>query len=251
MEASRTEYCTVRDQRDQPELLCYSRAEHGLSNICLTDAADVWSTEHTEDTLNQFRQRFAVASTEDFIVKLRAACGRGQASVVAHGPSAVVRVRSGSGEQSVALCRLDGPRAAQELKEQLFSMAARLTRPDRKRSAHTLHHSPPCYGSPSASPVKGHRAPPAEFKPQQQQQNWTPSKAMKKRLPGASLINPGAKRSNVSRTNVPYHITKAPALVVHVLDISEGSCRRRASPLTKRMKRTKRMKTDPPDDVQT
>nr|XP_040051504.1 protein PAXX isoform X2 [Gasterosteus aculeatus aculeatus] len=237
MEASRTEYCTVRDQRDQPELLCYSRAEHGLSNICLTDAADVWSTEHTEDTLNQFRQRFAVASTEDFIVKLRAACGRGQASVVAHGPSAVVRVRSGSGEQSVALCRLDGPRAAQELKEQLFSMAARLTRPD--------------HGSPSASPVKGHRAPPAEFKPQQQQQNWTPSKAMKKRLPGASLINPGAKRSNVSRTNVPYHITKAPALVVHVLDISEGSCRRRASPLTKRMKRTKRMKTDPPDDVQT
>uniref|UniRef100_A0AAQ4Q3N1 PAXX non-homologous end joining factor n=1 Tax=Gasterosteus aculeatus aculeatus TaxID=481459 RepID=A0AAQ4Q3N1_GASAC len=180
MEASRTEYCTVRDQRDQPELLCYSRAEHGLSNICLTDAADVWSTEHTEDTLNQFRQRFAVASTEDFIVKLRAACGRGQASVVAHGPSAVVRVRSGSGEQSVALCRLDGPRAAQELKEQLFSMAARLTRPD--------------HGSPSASPVKGHRAPPAEFKPQQQQQNWTPSKAMKKRLPGASLINPGAKR---------------------------------------------------------
>lgn len=74
----------------------------------------------------------------------RAACGRGQASVVAHGPSAVVRVRSGSGEQSVALCRLDGPRAARELKEQLFSMAARLTRPDRKRSAHTLHHSPPC-----------------------------------------------------------------------------------------------------------
>ncbi|XP_077943574.1 protein PAXX isoform X5 [Gasterosteus aculeatus] len=195
----------------------------------------------TRRTRSTSLQRFAVASTEDFIVKLRAACGRGQASVVAHGPSAVVRVRSGSGEQSVALCRLDGPRAARELKEQLFSMAARLTRPD--------------HGSPSASPVKGHRAPPAEFKPQQQ--NWTPSKAMKKRLPGASLINPGAKRSNVSnvsnvsRTNVPYHITKAPALVVHVPDISEGSCRRRASPLPKRMKRTKRMKTDPPDDVQT
>ncbi|XP_077943576.1 protein PAXX isoform X7 [Gasterosteus aculeatus] len=132
----------------------------------------------TRRTRSTSLQRFAVASTEDFIVKLRAACGRGQASVVAHGPSAVVRVRSGSGEQSVALCRLDGPRAARELKEQLFSMAARLTRPD--------------HGSPSASPVKGHRAPPAEFKPQQQ--NWTPSKAMKKRLPGASLINPGAKR---------------------------------------------------------
>uniref|UniRef100_A0AAQ4RBQ1 PAXX non-homologous end joining factor n=1 Tax=Gasterosteus aculeatus aculeatus TaxID=481459 RepID=A0AAQ4RBQ1_GASAC len=208
MEASRTEYCTVRDQRDQPELLCYSRAEHGLSNICLTDAADVWSTEHTEDTLNQFTEvrrgvygglhREAEVRPRSVVLwtsrpssqprprrhfcpcSPRAACGRGQASVVAHGPSAVVRVRSGSGEQSVALCRLDGPRAAQELKEQLFSMAARLTRPD--------------HGSPSASPVKGHRAPPAEFKPQQQQQNWTPSKAMKKRLPGASLINPGAKR---------------------------------------------------------
>ncbi|XP_062418302.1 protein PAXX isoform X2 [Pungitius pungitius] len=185
MEACRTEYCTLWDQKNQSKFLCYSRTQNGLSNICLTDAADVWSTEHTEDTLDQFRQTFALRSTEDYILKLRAACARGEVSVVVHSDSAAVHVRSGSGDQSLTLSRLEGPRATQEVKEQLFSMADRLTQPEILLD-----------GSASVSPVKSHRRHPAEFKPHQQ--TWTSSKTMKKRLPGASLINPGAKRSNMS-----------------------------------------------------
>ncbi|KAM8886622.1 protein PAXX isoform 2-T2 [Spinachia spinachia] len=172
MEVSQTEYCTLWDQKNQSKFLCYSRTKNGQSNICLTDAADVWSMEYTSN-----QSTFALKSPEDYIVKLRAACG-GQVFVVVHGASAVVHVRSESGDRSVTLSRVEGPRAAQEVKEQLFNMAERLARPEN--------------GSPSASPVKSHRRQPTEFKPQQQ--NWTPSKAMKKRLPGASLINPGAKR---------------------------------------------------------
>ncbi|XP_075934295.1 protein PAXX isoform X1 [Anarhichas minor] len=152
-----------------------SFATHAEQPECLTsDAAAVWSAEYTEDALTQFRQRFAVRSTEDYILKLRSACGRGDVSVVVHDSSAELHVSSGPADQSVTLSRLEGPQATTELKELLFRMADRLTQPD------------------SVSPVKTHQRWPAEF--QLQQQNCAPPMAMKKRLPGASLINPGTKR---------------------------------------------------------
>ncbi|XP_068590375.1 protein PAXX isoform X2 [Cebidichthys violaceus] len=153
-----------------------THAEH--PEYLTSDAAAVWSTEYTEDTLSQFRQRFALKSTEDYILKLRSACGRGEVSVVVHDTSAVLHVSSSPGDQSVTLSRLEGPQATKELKELLFRMADSLTQPDS--------------GPPSVSPVKTHQRRPAEF--ELQQQNCAPPMAMKKRLPGASLINPGTKR---------------------------------------------------------
>ncbi|XP_074493268.1 protein PAXX isoform X3 [Sebastes fasciatus] len=154
----------------------------------MCDAADVWSTEYTEDTLKQFRQRFALRSTEDYILKLRSACGSGDVSVVVHDTSAELHLSSSPGDPSVTLSRLEGPQATKEVKELLFRMADSLTQPDS--------------GSPSVSPVKNHQRRPtayrddifsSEFEPQQQQ-NGAPSVTTKKRLPGASLINPGTKK---------------------------------------------------------
>ncbi|XP_034398443.1 protein PAXX isoform X2 [Cyclopterus lumpus] len=178
MDGSPPSYCTLWDTKKQSRFLCYTRREHGTWNVCLTDAADVWSTEDTEDTWNQCR--FALNSPEDYILKLRSACGRGEGSVVVRDTSAELHVSSGPGEQSVTLSRLEGPQAAKELKELLFRMADRLTQPEG--------------GSPSVSPVRNPQRRPTEFEPQQQQ-SCAPSLAMKKRLPGASLINPGAKRT--------------------------------------------------------
>ncbi|XP_074493267.1 protein PAXX isoform X2 [Sebastes fasciatus] len=180
MEESRASYCcTVLDRKNQSKFLCYTRRKNGILNVCLTDAADVWSTEYTEDTLKQFRQRFALRSTEDYILKLRSACGSGDVSVVVHDTSAELHLSSSPGDPSVTLSRLEGPQATKEVKELLFRMADSLTQPDS--------------GSPSVSPVKNHQRRPTEFEPQQQQ-NGAPSVTTKKRLPGASLINPGTKK---------------------------------------------------------
>ncbi|XP_070690449.1 protein PAXX isoform X2 [Pempheris klunzingeri] len=183
MDVNQSPYCTVLDKRSQEKFLCYTHRKNGLFTICLTDAADVWSTEYTEDTLIQFRQRFSLKSTEDYVLKLRSACGSGDASVVVHDTS--VNVQVGPGDQSVTLSRLESQQAAAELKELLFRMADSLTRPDS--------------GSPSVSPIKNHQRLNAEFEPRQQQK----CAPVKKRLPGASLINPGTKRK-VQATGVAF-----------------------------------------------
>ncbi|XP_068460551.1 protein PAXX isoform X2 [Clinocottus analis] len=171
MEESRPSYCTLWDSKKQSRFLCYTRRKHGTCHVRLTDAADVWSTEYTEDTWKQFRQRFALNSPEDCVLKLR-----GEVCVVVREAGAELQVSSSPEDQQVTLSRLDAPQAAEELKELLFRMADSLTRPEG--------------GSPSVSPVKNHQRP-TEFEPQQQSSS---SVTMKKRLPGASLINPGTKR---------------------------------------------------------
>ncbi|XP_019957901.2 protein PAXX isoform X1 [Paralichthys olivaceus] len=174
-------YCTVLDGKSQAKHLCYTHRRNGLFHICLTDAADVWSTEYAEDTMNEFRQKFALKSTEDFIHKLRSACVSGNASVVIHDTRAELQVSSRSGDLSVSLSRLQGPQATEELKELLFRMADSLTQLDSK------------VRPPSLSPVKNHQRNHTGFEPRQQQ-NCGPSVAVKRRDPGASLINPGTKK---------------------------------------------------------
>uniref|UniRef100_A0A672YJS1 PAXX non-homologous end joining factor n=1 Tax=Sphaeramia orbicularis TaxID=375764 RepID=A0A672YJS1_9TELE len=140
----------------------------------LTDAVDVWSTDFTEETLKEFVKTFALKSTEDYILKLKSA---GSVYVVVGESTLDLHVGPSPGGLGVTLSRLDGPRAAEELKELLFTMANRLA------------HSDGLY--PAVSPMKNHHRR-TEFEPRQQ--NSAPLVTVKKRLPGASLINPGAKK---------------------------------------------------------
>ncbi|XP_060893438.1 protein PAXX isoform X1 [Labrus mixtus] len=180
MEGSQTFCCTVLDKKSQSKFICYTKRKTGVCHIGLTDAADVWSSELTADTLEQFRKRFALTSTDDFILKLRSACGSGDVSVVVHDSSADLHVGSSSTGLRMTLNRLEGPQAREELKELLFKLADSLVQSDSK-----------C-GSPSVSPVKNPQRRHTEFEPRQQ--NGAPSVTLKKRLPGASLVNPGTKK---------------------------------------------------------
>nr|XP_020454885.1 protein PAXX [Monopterus albus] len=175
---NQTSYCIVLDKKSQSRFLCYTHRKNGIFYICLTNAADVWSTGYTEDTLTQFRQRFALKSTEDYILKLRLACSSGDVSVVVHDTGAELHMGSGPGNQSVTLSKLEGPQATEELKELLFRMADSLIQLE---------------SSPSGSLVKNHQRRPTEFEPRWQQSS-APSVTVKRRLPGASLINPGTKK---------------------------------------------------------
>ncbi|XP_008275226.1 protein PAXX [Stegastes partitus] len=176
---SEAAFCTVSDRDTQSKFICCTRRKNGVFTICLTDAAAVWRTEYTEDTLKHFRQRFALKSAEDYILKLRSYCSCGAVSVVVHDTSAELHVGSSPGDLSVTLSRLEGSQATEELRDLLFHMADILTQLDR--------------GPPSVSPLKNQQRGPAEFEPRQQQ-NSAPSVTVKRRLPGASLINPGTKK---------------------------------------------------------
>ncbi|XP_034548893.1 protein PAXX isoform X2 [Notolabrus celidotus] len=178
MDVIQTSYFTVVDKKSQTRFICCARRKNGVLNVCLTDAADVWSSEFTTDTLDQLRHKFALKSTDDILLNLRVACSRGKVSVVIHDSSADLCVGSGPGDLSVTLNSLEGPQAREELKELLFRMADSLTQTDSV--------------SPSISPVKAPQRRPTDFEPRQQ--NGAPSVTLKKRLPGASLINPGAKK---------------------------------------------------------
>ncbi|XP_073322533.1 protein PAXX isoform X2 [Pagrus major] len=177
MDEKRTSYCTVLDKQSQSRFICYTRRINGIFSVCLTDAADFWITEYTEEELNQFK--FALKSTEDYILKLRSACGSGDTSVVVHDTSSELHVGSSPRNLIVTLSRLEGPQARAELKELLFGMADSLTQPDS--------------AAPPLTPMKNHQRCPTEFEPRQQQ-NSAPSVPMKKRFAGTSLINPGTKK---------------------------------------------------------
>ncbi|XP_018524419.1 protein PAXX [Lates calcarifer] len=179
MDLNLTSYCTVLDKKSQSKFLCYTQKKNGVLCVSLTDAADVWSTDYTEDTLNQFRQRFALKSTEDYILKLRLGCGSGDVSAVVHDTGAELQVGSSPDDMTVNLVRLEGSKATEELKELLFRMADSLNQIDIRPSA--------------ISPVKNHQRRPTEFGPWQQQ-SCAPLMTVKRRLPGTSLINPGTKK---------------------------------------------------------
>ncbi|MEQ2264595.1 hypothetical protein XENORESO_013707 [Xenotaenia resolanae] len=173
-------FCTVVDMKSQGKYVCYTRSKGGGLSVRVTDAAAVWSSDCSEDTLKQLGHRLALTSTEDYILRFRASCLSGDVSVVVENTSAALRVNSGLTELNLTLTKMEAPQAMQELKELLFTMADRLTQLGG--------------GSPAVSPLKNLQRCPADFKPRQQQLNDASSGTVKRRLPGASLINPGTKK---------------------------------------------------------
>ncbi|XP_041757547.2 protein PAXX isoform X2 [Coregonus clupeaformis] len=177
---TQSSYCTVVDKKDQSKLICYTHTKSGIFIVGLTNASDVWCTDFTEETLNQFRQKFALKSTEDYILKIKSACGSGSVSVSVQDTSAVLYVGASPGGLSVTLSRLKEQEAKEVLRELLFRMADSLTH---------LNNTGPASFSPGKSPHKRN----TDFEPRKRQQSGQ-NMAVKKRLPGDSLINPGTKR---------------------------------------------------------
>ncbi|XP_014875886.1 protein PAXX isoform X2 [Poecilia latipinna] len=174
MERHRNWFCTVVDMKSQDRYVCFTRRKGGGGGLCVyvTDAAAVWSADCSEDVL-----------------KPQDVEPHGDVRVVVQHTRAVLHVGSGSGPAafSVTLTRMEAPQATEALKELLFTMADALTQLDS--------------GSSAVSPLKSLQRCPADLKPrQQQQQNGA---ATKRRLPGASLINPGTKKK-VQATGVAF-----------------------------------------------
>ncbi|XP_029367081.1 protein PAXX isoform X1 [Echeneis naucrates] len=193
MDADRLSVCAVVDKKSHAKFLCYTHRKNGLFSICLTDVAEVWSVEYNEATLNQFKQRFALKSTDDYLLKLRSACGRGDVSVELHESMAELQMGDGPGDRTVTLSKLKCPEATEELRELLFRMADSLTQLDNTPLPVSPVKNPHTYSTTFCAP---------EYEPRQQQ-NSSLSVTLKRRPPGTSLINPGTKKK-LSATGVAF-----------------------------------------------
>uniref|UniRef100_A0A096M4N7 PAXX non-homologous end joining factor n=1 Tax=Poecilia formosa TaxID=48698 RepID=A0A096M4N7_POEFO len=183
MERHRNWFCTVVDMKSQDRYVCFTLRSSDQLWINVTDAAAVWSADCSEDVLKPQSTDLSLQDVEP----------HGDVRVVVQHTRAVLHVGSGSRPAafSVTLTRMEAPQATEALKELLFTMADTLTQLDSLVSG----------GSSAVSPLKSLQRCPADLKPrQQQQQNGA---ATKRRLPGASLINPGTKKK-VQATGVAF-----------------------------------------------
>uniref|UniRef100_A0A3Q2DG13 PAXX non-homologous end joining factor n=1 Tax=Cyprinodon variegatus TaxID=28743 RepID=A0A3Q2DG13_CYPVA len=171
MEKEDSCFCTVEDRRSRSRYVCYTRRDGGGLRIRVTDAAAVWSSDCCEDILKLLGNGLQLSSSEDFLLKFRSCCLGGDVSVVVQNSTADLLLGSGPTGLKVTLSRMEAPGATEELKELLFIMADRLTQL-------------------------------GDFQPRRQQ-GGAAFGTMKRRLPGASLINPGTKRK-IQATGVAF-----------------------------------------------
>lgn len=178
---SKSVLCTLLDKNDQSKYVFFTqKLPAGVINIGFTNGEAVWKTHLSEEILSQLFKKFSLKSTEDYTFKIKCACKTGRAFVKLLEDSAVLHLGAEATDLSLSLAKLTDSEGRMEVKDLLFKMADSLQQLDSQGA------------SSSFSPGKCYQKRSAEFEPKKQHKG--PVVAVKKRLPGDSLINPGTKR---------------------------------------------------------
>ncbi|GAA6098806.1 protein PAXX [Tachysurus ichikawai] len=181
--------CTLTDKKDQSKYVCFTQKKPAGINIGLSNGESVWKADLAEETcLSQFKKKLPLKSTEDYALKLKSACRSGSAYVSLQEDKAVLHLSPEPADLSVSFTKLTDHEGRTELKDLLFKMADILMQQDST-------------GTSSSSPIKTQQRKGMGFEPKRQPTG--PTIAVKKRLPGDSLINPGTKRKR-SATGVAF-----------------------------------------------
>lgn len=175
-------FFTVSDKTDGSKYLCYIHDCAGDLNIGVTDAEDVWRTRLDDETKAQLLKHYSLKTIEDCLMKLRSSCSKGNASVSVELEKVVLHLGSSPRDLTMTLSRLSEADGKVELKELLFRMADSLSHWQSIEGNQALY-----------SPGKNTHKKNNEFVPRRQQTSNGLSTGARKRLPGDSLINPGAK----------------------------------------------------------
>ncbi|XP_055397613.1 protein PAXX isoform X2 [Bubalus kerabau] len=155
--------CTLPPGPGPPRFVCYCEGEgggpgeRGGFNLCVTDAAELWSTCFTPDRLAALEDRASLT--------------------LSGGPSAL----------ELDLSKVPGPEAASRLQTLTLGLAERVCSLERRLAAAAAEET-------ATSPRKSARqAGPHLFLPDPDPQRGGPGPGVKRRCPGESLINPGFK----------------------------------------------------------
>ncbi|XP_055055042.1 protein PAXX [Misgurnus anguillicaudatus] len=187
---SKSVLCTLLDKNDQRKYVFFTQNKPGRDiNIGFTNGEDVWKTHFSEEILSQFMKKFSLKSTEDYTLKLKCACKAGSAFVSLQEGSAVLHLGPEPTDFSLTLSKLTDSEGKTEVKDLLFKMADSLTQLENAGTAASF------------SPFKSLQKRNTEFELRNRPSG--PTVAIRKRLVGDSLINPGTRRKK-SATGVAF-----------------------------------------------
>ncbi|XP_051552256.1 protein PAXX-like isoform X1 [Myxocyprinus asiaticus] len=177
---SRSVLCTLLDKNDQSKYVFFTQKRSAGDIIGFTNGEDVWKIHLSEEILSQFLKKFSLKSTEDYTLKLKCACRTGRAFVKLQEDSAALHLGCEPTDLTLSLSKLTDSEGRTEVKNLLFEMADSLTQLENGGATSSFY--------PVSSPQKRTSV----FEPRKQHKD--PTVAVRKRLPGGSLINPGSKR---------------------------------------------------------
>ncbi|KAG9261959.1 protein PAXX [Astyanax mexicanus] len=176
---------TLIDRKDRSKYVCFTQRRAGGLSVGLSNGEDVWKADVSEESLSQMKKSFSLKSTEDYALKLKGACRSGSAFVSLQEDGAVLHLDSEPADLNVSLSKLTDLEGRSELKDLLFKMADSLTQLDAAGA------------TPTSSPIKSLQKKGTGFEPRKQQSSG-PTVAVRKRLPGDSIINPGTRRKRAA-----------------------------------------------------
>ncbi|KAM8943963.1 protein PAXX isoform 1-T1 [Lycaon pictus] len=209
--------CTLPPGPGPPRFVCYCEGEGredggpGGFNVYVTDAAELWSTCFTADSLAALKARFGLSAAEDITPRFRAACEQQAVTFTLQEDKASLTLPGGPSAVDLNLSRVPGPEAASRLQALTLSLAEQVCILKRQLAGGVRRGCPESLpGSPcaclhswlcssavevtAASPRKSPcQVGPQLFLPDPDPQRVGPGLGVRRRCPGESLINPGFK----------------------------------------------------------
>ncbi|XP_075841527.1 protein PAXX isoform X1 [Microtus pennsylvanicus] len=179
--------CVLPPGSGPPRFVCYCESENsgdgdgGGFNLYVTDAAELWSTCFSPDSLATLKTRFGLSGTEDIPSRFRAACQQQAVTVSLQEDRASMTLSGDTSALAFDLSKVPSPEAAPKLQALTLSLAERVYNLEKRLAEET-------------SPRKNtHPAGPQFFLPEPDHQRGSSGLGVRRRCPGESLINPGFK----------------------------------------------------------
>ncbi|XP_054377227.1 protein PAXX isoform X1 [Pongo abelii] len=133
--------CTLPPGPEPPRFVCYCEGEgsgegdRGGFNLYVTDAAELWSTCFTPDSLAALKARFGLSAAEDITPRFRAACEQQAVALTLHEDRASLTLSGGPSALAFDLSKVPGPEAAPRLQALTLGLAKRVWSLERRLAA--------------------------------------------------------------------------------------------------------------------
>ncbi|XP_055456424.1 protein PAXX isoform X4 [Psammomys obesus] len=130
--------CVVSTGSGSPHLVCYCvRESNGEGfrdgfNLCVTDAAELWSTCFSPDSLATLKARSGLSSTEDISSRFRAACQQQAVTVSLQEDRALMTLSGDTSALTFDLSKVPSQEAALRLQALTLSLAERVCNLERR-----------------------------------------------------------------------------------------------------------------------
>ncbi|XP_034360260.1 protein PAXX isoform X2 [Arvicanthis niloticus] len=184
--------CILPPGSGSPRLVCYCEPESGGDgdrndfNLYVTDAAELWSTCFSPDSLVTLKARFGLSGAEDVHSRFRAACQQQAVTVSLQKDRALMTLAGDASALAFDLSKVPSPEAAPRLQALTLSLAERVCNLERQLAAAK---------ETATSPMKNIQPAGTQFfLPELDHQRGSSGPGVRRRrCPGESLINPGFK----------------------------------------------------------